>query len=747
MPLADAIRSTKGITLRIAILAWLVTLFTMSLFVVALVPEQKRDLQEALESKALGIVSSLRDVTRSAAISEDFGIVVDHSLQVLARDSSIDHLVITRNDGLSVVVGRDGWRSEHLGEYWRPRERKRVDGLETVPLFNRRVFRFSEPFDISAAPWGWIHVGLSPQTYDRSVIQVYKRTGLLVIVCVGLSFVISVCYARRLVRPVLILQNVVRQIAAGDLGARAEIASEDEVSNLAKSFNSMAESISQRNQILESVRFAAQHFLGAEDWRTVINGVLEKIGSAARVNRAFAIVAQSTGLLEGSSPIQQFEWLDRNWDSQSTATARLAVHELMVREWKDRFAAGEIVMVCSQHFPSTTDGSYQNVHCASILMPLRVRGAWWGVLGFDDFYSGREWSDAEQDSFRAVADMLGASIARQHTKEALREANETLEARVADRTRELQDQVNAKERARTELADAQLRLVELSRQAGMAEIATGVLHNVGNVLNSVNISASLVAAKIREARTDNLLNAVSLLQQNRDSLSTFLNQDPKGSRVLPYLEKLAQHFKQEQVVVAQEIELLTNHVEHIKAIVATQQNYATISGLVEKFDLSALVRDVVRMVHTGYERHQISLDLDFEDLPLLSADKHKVFQIMLNLLRNAKEAVKEGYNPQRSILVSIRCQGEDRVRVQVKDSGIGLSPENLTRIFAHGFTTKANGHGFGLHSGALAAREMGGTLSVESKGLGLGATFTLELPLSPECCDRRENPYAGSSRM
>ncbi len=747
MPFAKLKRSLKGITLRIAVLAWLVALFTMSLFVLALIPEQKHDLQEALESKALGVASSLRDITKSAAVSDDFSVVVDHSLQVLAGDNAIDYLIITRNDGLSVIVGRGGWRSEHLGEYWHPRERKRIKGLEVTPLFHSRVFRFSEPFDNSGVPWGWIHVGLSPQAYDRSVIRVYKRTGFLVIICVGLSFLISVRYAKRLVRPILTLQNVVRQIAAGDLEARTEIASGDEVSSLAQSFNSMAESISQRNHILESVRFAAQHFLSADDWHAVIDGVLEKMGRAARVDRAFAVIAQWTELPETSPVNHRFEWLAPNGNLAGDAERRFARHQLAILQWKDRFAAGETVMLCLQDFTNAADGSPLSSHYASILMPVKVRGEWWGVLGFDDSHSGREWSDAEQDSFQAAADMLGASIARQHAQRALQEANETLEARVAERTRELQNQVNAKERARADLADAQLRLVELSRQSGMAEIATGVLHNVGNVLNSVNVSATLISTKIRETRTDNLMSAVSLLQGNRGDLSSFVNEDPKGSRVLPYLEKLAQHFKQERTVLAQEVELLANHVEHIKAIVATQQNYAKVSGLVEKFDLAALVRDVLRMVQAGYERHQISLDLDFEDVPPLLADKHKVFQIMLNLLRNAKEAIKESQNPQRKIRVSVRRYGEDHVRVQVKDSGVGLPPENLTRIFAHGFTTKADGHGFGLHSGALAAREMGGSLSVESKGLGFGATFTLELPLTHERGSQEESQYARSSRM
>jgi signal transduction histidine kinase len=76
------------------------------------------------------------------------------------------------------------------------------------------------------------------------------------------------------------------------------------------------------------------------------------------------------------------------------------------------------------------------------------------------------------------------------------------------------------------------------------------------------------------------------------------------------------------------------------------------------------------------------------------------------------------------------ASGEGRVRVSVIDNGVGIPAENLTRIFNQGFTTRKDGHGFGLHSGALAARELGGSLHVHSDGAGQGASFTLELPLA-----------------
>lgn len=306
---------------------------------------------------------------------------------------------------------------------------------------------------------------------------------------------------------------------------------------------------------------------------------------------------------------------------------------------------------------------------------------------------------------------------------------ERRDAALAERTQQLQDQVYAKERAHAALAEAQQHLIELSRLSGMAEVATGVLHNVGNVLNSVNVSTTIVVGKIRELRVDKLGSALDMLQLHEQDLAEFLTHDPKGQRLIPYLSMLAKHLQEERETSLRELELLRDHVGHIKEIVATQQNYAKVSGVTEEIRLSDLVTDAFRIVQPSLQRHEIRFERDFQEMPPITLDKHKVLQILVNLFRNAKEAIKENRDKPRLIGVRIRPHGSGRVRIEVKDSGIGLAREDLTRIFAHGFTTKRDGHGFGLHSGALDAKQMGGALWAESEGSGLGATFVLELPL------------------
>jgi C4-dicarboxylate-specific signal transduction histidine kinase len=169
-------------------------------------------------------------------------------------------------------------------------------------------------------------------------------------------------------------------------------------------------------------------------------------------------------------------------------------------------------------------------------------------------------------------------------------------------------------------------------------------------------------------------------------------------------------------------------VEHIKDIVTTQQGFGKVSGISEKFKLTDLVEDALSMNSSGLARNDFQVIKGFEEVPPIMAHKRKVLQILVNLVRNATEAYEGSGCKEKRLTIRV-SQDTDHFRIAVADNGSGIAPENLTRIFAHGFTTKKDGHGFGLHSGALAAKEMGGTLNVQSDGLGLGATFTLELPM------------------
>jgi signal transduction histidine kinase len=293
---------------------------------------------------------------------------------------------------------------------------------------------------------------------------------------------------------------------------------------------------------------------------------------------------------------------------------------------------------------------------------------------------------------------------------------------------DITDRVEADERER----NLQRQLCDASRQAGMAEIATNVLHNVGNVLNSVNISASVVTDRIRKPLSSGLGKVAALLQQHEADLAAFVSTDERAKHLPVYLAQLAEQLALDQAVTLQELESLRKNIDHIKEIVAMQQSYSKLVGVPEKLAVTTLVDDALRINSGAFTRHGVSLKCEFEDVPEIVVEKHKVLQILVNLLRNAKYACDASGRSDKQVVmrVSNRPGG---VQIEVADNGIGIQPEHMTRIFSHGFTTKKDGHGFGLHSGALAATDLGGALRVDSAGPGSGATFTLDLPLeSPE---------------
>jgi two-component system, NtrC family, sensor kinase len=281
-----------------------------------------------------------------------------------------------------------------------------------------------------------------------------------------------------------------------------------------------------------------------------------------------------------------------------------------------------------------------------------------------------------------------------------------------------------------ELQRVQSELVAAARQAGMAEIAINVLHNVGNVLNSVNTSAGQVNRILHSSEARGLAKAVDLMNQHRHDLATFLTDDSAGKNFPAYLEQLSAAMATEQRSITTELEQLTKSVDHIKEIVATQQTFAGPTNVAEEVYIPDLVEDALRMNSGALERHQVDVVKTYADVPVLQLDKHRLLLILVNLMSNAKQAMEHVSNRHREMILSIAMAGDQKVRIDVRDNGEGILPENLTRIFSHGFTTRKGGHGFGLHSCALAAKEMGGSLAAQSDGADLGATFTLELPVS-----------------
>jgi signal transduction histidine kinase len=334
-----------------------------------------------------------------------------------------------------------------------------------------------------------------------------------------------------------------------------------------------------------------------------------------------------------------------------------------------------------------------------------------------------------------VVAMVWITALRRRVEQRTRELKEEIESHkrteseLEEKTGKLENEIEERKRIEVEVERVHRQLVDASRQAGQAEVASSVLHNVGNVLNSVNVSSTLLAERLQNLRVGNLAKAANLLKANAADLGRFLTTDEKGKHLPSYLEKLALHLADEQTELLGVTRELTHNVDRIKEIVAMQQNYAKVSGVQETVSVAELVESALKMHAGAYERHAIGIERKFEVSPRITVDKHRVLQILVNILHNAKYACDEGRSTDRKVSVRIWNGESNWVKIAVADNGIGIASENLTRIFSYGFTTRKNGHGFGLHSAALAAKELGGSLTAQSDGLGKGATFILELPL------------------
>jgi two-component system, NtrC family, sensor kinase len=735
-----------GIGIKVALLASSVTLLTLLIFGMAIIPEQENAFLENLNSKGHSIALSIQEIYSSAIMNDDSSAVVAHCLELVERDAELNYVAVVRRDGNGLLIqgelrkdstGRQTkeirWQDwDQMDPSWKPLERREQGEIRIMPGGGSEAYHYSFPSNHYEVEWGWIHIGLSPDSYRQNVSRLYTRTALIAVVCGVIGACMSIGFSRRLVRPIARLQELVHAVAQGQLSARAEIHSGDEVEVLAHSFNAMNDALQRRDRILQSVRFAAQKLLSTDDWRKVIHDVLAKLARASGVDGTY-IFENHPGpdgallfsqryewvLTTGGKALDQHRWKNLRW------------HGAGLDVWADQFGRGEPAAVHVRELGPAERAVIDPQVQSLLIMPIMVQGAWWGLLGCEQWDSERDWNDAERDSFKAAADMLGAAIEHQITQDVLQQSKETLEQRVLARTVELEEQIQAKERAHAELAAMQQTLMDLSRRSGMAELATGVLHNVGNALNSVNVSATLVADRFRQSRLPNLARLASLMREHKSDLPDFLSRDPSGSLIPHYIIEVCAHLHEEHNGLIDELESMTRSVEHVKDIVSLQQAYTRVGGVTETLSLATVVEESIRLMEGQLTRSRITLKKELTEIPPMPMDRHKILQILTNLLKNAEESIRQAGEKSGLILVRLLPSGPEKVLVQVLDNGVGIEAAELNQLFTFGYTTKHDGHGFGLHASAISAKQMGGMLSAQSPGRGQGATFTLELPSAP----------------
>ena len=565
------------------------------------------------------------------------------------------------------------------------------------------------PASIRADAQTGTHLGFTSLTHREPVMHNQKLAGTLVIE-VGLSelwhrlrlcavitllvFILATGIARMLLGrlqgmisdPIIELAQVADTVAKeSNYGLRAEKRSDDEVGHLVETFNNMLSEIQKRDAALGQAQTGLESNVMARTSQ-LQSEVLERRQAEEALKDS---ELRYRNLFE-NNPMPM-------WVMDLETLDFIAVNNAAVRHYG--YSHSEFLLLS---LPTITKDAE----------PLAVERAF---RTSQKSFDGGEWKHKKRN---------GEVIEVHLTAHAIVFAGKVTKIVLAN-------DVTERNRAQRQLDEMHKKLVEASRAAGMAEVATGVLHNVGNVLNSVNVSANLLAESVRKSKAASVRKVADLLDANKADLSTFFSAGGKGQMMPGYLATLAQQIETEQAGRLSEIDQLTKNIAHIKDIVAAQQDYAKVSGLMEDVSPRTLIDETLRMAEADLKRCSATMDVDCPaTLPHVSTDRHKVLQILMNLITNAQQAMEQTPVPERRLSITAACVDYGHAAITIRDTGCGIAEENLTRIFNHGFTTKPTGHGFGLHSAANAATEVGGSLTGESDGLGKGATFTLTLPLT-----------------
>lgn len=282
----------------------------------------------------------------------------------------------------------------------------------------------------------------------------------------------------------------------------------------------------------------------------------------------------------------------------------------------------------------------------------------------------------------------------------------------------IEDQRNSLDRKvkeRTdELEKANQEIVDQAHAAGMAEIATGILHNIGNALVPLGGSLHLIQVANNDLPVEQL-KAYYLLK-------TESHEDEDLKKISAQLETFRDEIKEYADGMA-------DNLEHVTSILRAQQNFARSSSDIEDVDPYQLVEQAVKM--QSYRMRTFHVELDFDrsiELPMLRTNRIKAVQVLVNVIKNAVDAMLDQDPKTRKLTIEVLMR-EGLLDITIADTGPGIQAHVLDRIFTHGFTTKADGHGFGLHSCANVMMSLNGEIAVRNSPLTGGAEFRVSFPL------------------
>jgi PAS domain S-box-containing protein len=550
-----------------------------------------------------------------------------------------------------------------------------------------------------AKPWRFALTYWKGGVLER--INARRTTNIFIAAGVILSILpLSLWITRRFLKPLELLTNAVRQMKQGESEIDLPAPTRDEVGELIHAFHEMTDSIQQRD---------------------------------ARIKHNMEVIQQSRDDLEMRIDERTADLMARTNELESEIIERRRI-EMALREaehWLRTLIdnAPEAIVIldpATECFIEVNDNATQlyglDRETLYTLGPAQVspdRQPAYREPG--NYY----WAMVE----KALADEIPCEV---RLVKLSRDGKQYIRGSVTD--------ISARKEAEERLRELNERLIDASRKAGMAEVASSVLHNVGNVLNSVNTSAIAAMQQNRSLGVHHIRNIADLLCQHKDRLTEFFSTDQRGQLLPEFLDQLANHMDKNRNIVADHLKSLSGNMDHIKHIVRMQQNHAKLGCYVESIDLKLLIENGIGMVQAGMDRHGIEIVRQYGNMGTVNVDQHRVLQILVNLLNNSKQAMKHIPADDKRVTILCNIDSAGWITIEVMDNGMGIAQENLDKIFQYSFSTRKSGHGFGLHGSSLAAIAMEGKLEARSDGAGKGAAFTLRIPQLSTEAERQGQP-------
>lgn len=515
--------------------------------------------------------------------------------------------------------------------------------------------------------------------------QIQFSTIIILAIALQIGILLAIRITGDIVPPIHRLMTAAKNVAQGDLNAEVMVTSKDEIGQLGQSFNAMVDDLraaSMKEQSILDELQTLNHELESrvqnrtkdlEESETKIRAILDNIGEGI-------IVLDEKGTIESLNPAAEAIFGLKEDDAIGLNAALLIAN------------SDDDELSKLDDYKDEADGIFRN---------------------------SEEQQPREYQGLRSN----GSTFPVEFVVSPMKIDDKQLRVCI------LRD-VSARKETESKLANAQNQLVDAAHKSGMAEMATGVLHNIGNILNSVNLAGEEIYRISGSSKISGLLKANDMLQQHEENMGEFLSQDARGKKLPEYFIKIGKVLNDEISSIRSESKELIAKTTMMKEVISTQQAYAKSGFHSEQLNLQELVEDALKIQEASLKKWGVKLNTHFAEIPICSGQKSKLLQVITNLIKNAKEAMNDNdqFNRPKELNIETGIVNDNAIYLKVQDNGCGINKDQLAKIFNHGFTTKESGHGFGLHSSANAMTEMKGSLKVDSEGVQKGACFTVTIP-------------------